>query len=285
METLISAGGALEATFDERAGMLGTSLRHEGEELLHSEGIPLLYPWANRLAGFDYSALGRSVALDPDSPQLRFDQNGLPIHGLLMGWPRWEIERPDDATLAARLDFGAYEELLRAFPYPHSLQLLVSAGDSQLSIETSVAADRDVAVPVAFGYHPYFRLPGLPRDQWEIEIPVREHLVLDHHMIPTAEREPAGDLDGPLGERTFDDAYAGVDHSRPFALAGDGRRIEVRFDERFPFAQVYPPYAAEFICYEPMTAPTNALRTGEHLPIANPGETFQATWTTSVTQS
>jgi galactose mutarotase-like enzyme len=285
MQTLVSAGGTLEAAFDERAGMLGTSLRHEGEELLHSEGIPLLYPWANRLAAFDYAVLGRQVELDPGSPLLRFDQNDLPIHGLLMGWPQWDVERPDGATLVARLDFEAHEELLRAFPFPHSLQLLVRVGDAELSIETSVVADRDEAVPVSFGYHPYFRLPGLPRDQWAIEIPVREQLVLDDHTIPTGEREPAGDLDGPLGERSFDDAYAGVDHARPFALAGDGRRIEVRFDEHFPFAQVYTPYAAEFICYEPMTAPTNALRSGDHLVVAQPGQTFRATWTVSVTQA
>jgi aldose 1-epimerase len=284
MITLLSAAGDLEATFDESAGMLGTSLRHRGEELLHPDGIPLLYPWANRLAAFDYSVLGREVVLDRDSPLLRFDQNGLPIHGLLMGWPHWEVERADDATLFASLDFGAFDELLHAFPFPHSLNLLVRVGESEASIETAIAADRGVAVPVSFGFHPYFRLPGAPREQWEIELPVREHLFLDDHMIPTGEREPAGDLDGPLGDRTFDDAFAGVDHDRPFALTGAGRRIEVRFDERFPFAQVYTPPGAEFICYEPMTAPTNALRSGDHLPIVEPSNTFAATWTISVTQ-
>jgi aldose 1-epimerase len=285
MSTVVSATGELEATFDESAGMLGSSLRHRGEELLHPEGIPFLYPWANRLAGFDYSVLGTDVVLDRDSPILRFDQNGLPIHGLLMGWPNWVIERADDATLSASLDFGAFEDLLRAFPFGHSLQLLVRAGDDELWIETKVSADRGTAVPVSFGYHPYFQLPGLPREQWQIELPVREHLLLDDHMIPTGEREPAGDLDGPLGDRTFDDAYAGVDHDRPFALTGAGRRIAVRFDEHFPFAQVYSPEGAEFICYEPMTAPTNALRSGDHLPIVEPGNTFTATWTISVTQA
>lgn len=55
---------SLEATFVPTAGMLCASLRHHGEELLaqnagvdayaaHGKtmGIPLLYPWANRLAG------------------------------------------------------------------------------------------------------------------------------------------------------------------------------------------------------------------------------------------
>jgi galactose mutarotase-like enzyme len=102
-------------------------------------------------------------------------------------------------------------------------------------------------------------------------------------MIPTGEREQVGELDGPLGARSFDDGYAGVDSRRPFVLAGGERRIEVRFDGRFPFAQVYTPPGAEFICFEPMTAPTNALRSGQDLPVVEAGTTFTATWTVDVT--
>jgi aldose 1-epimerase len=53
----------LEATFVPGAGMICSSLRHRGDELLAQNagvaayarrgktmGIPLLYPWANRLA-------------------------------------------------------------------------------------------------------------------------------------------------------------------------------------------------------------------------------------------
>jgi galactose mutarotase-like enzyme len=283
MATLVSRGGELEATFDPSAGMAGTSFRHRGDELLHGDGIPFLYPWANRLAAFDYSVLGKHVELDRESGLLELDQNGLPIHGLLRKWGAWEVEE-GARTLAAALNFGDENKLLEAFPFPHTLRLEIQIEDSRLSIATSVAADQGADVPISFGFHPYFRLPGVPREEWWIELPVRERLVLDDLMIPTGEREPAGDLDGPLGERSFDDGYAGVDTGRPFALAGGGRRIEVRFDERFPFAQVYTPPAAEFICFEPMTAPTNALRSGRDLPIARAGSTFTATWTIAVTQ-
>ena len=55
------AAGDLEATFLPGLGLLGTSLRHRGQELLalpggvagyrdrHVTGLPLLAPWANRL--------------------------------------------------------------------------------------------------------------------------------------------------------------------------------------------------------------------------------------------
>jgi galactose mutarotase-like enzyme len=283
MRTLVSPGGELEATFDPRAGMRGTSLRHHGEELLAADGIPLLYPWANRLGAFDYLALGKQVELDRESALLELDQNELSIHGLLREWEAWDLEG-GDGTLTADLNFGNEEKLLQAFPFPHTLRLDLRLQGSRLSIATSVAADQGEAVPVSFGFHPYFRLPDAPREKWEIELPVRERLVLDGLMIPTGEREPAGDLNGPLAQRSFDDAYAGVDAGRPLALAGGGRRIEVRFDEHYPFAQVYTPPGAEFICFEPMTAPTNALRSGQDLPIVPAGSTFTATWTIDVTQ-
>src|SRR5262249_58623416 len=73
---LVSPQGALEATFVTGAGMVGSSLRHEGAELLDPRGgvaryaaqgatmgLPLLHPWANRLEGFRYAAAGQAVTL------------------------------------------------------------------------------------------------------------------------------------------------------------------------------------------------------------------------------
>jgi aldose 1-epimerase len=300
IRTLARPGGAIEASFAPRAGMVGCSLRHRGVELLHigrglreyltygtTFGIPFLHPWANRLAGFDYYALGKQVRLEHGSRLVRLEQNGLPIHGLLGASTYWEVEydagEDDAAALSAMLDFGAYPALVRAFPFPHTVRLRVRVTEAEVEFETTVAADRGVPVPISFGFHPYFRLMGAPRTQWEIELPVRERLVLDGYMIPTGEREPVSALDGPLGDRGFDDGYAGVEYERPFAVSGGGRRIEVHFDERFPFAQVYSPPGAEFICFEPMTAPTNALRSGQDLPIAQAGEEFKAIWKIAVT--
>jgi aldose 1-epimerase len=272
----------LEATFDPRAGMAGRSLRHRGEELLYGDGIPLLYPWANRLAAFEYVALGKRVTLDRDTPLIKLDQNGLPIHGLLFEWPDWQLEETAD-ELSATLDFGANAELLRFFPFPHELRIRVRVDGGRLEIETTVDANQGAAVPVSFGFHPYFRLSGAPRDEWRIEIPVRECLLLDDRMIPTGAREPVAGLDGALGGRSFDDGFASLEPDRPFVLEAAGLRLEVRFKNGFPFAQVYSPPGAEFICFEPMTAPTNALSTGKDLPVVRAGETFSARWSVEVT--
>jgi galactose mutarotase-like enzyme len=109
---------------------------------------------------------------------------------------------------------------------------------------------------------------------------VREHLLLDANQIPTGEREPAGSLDGPLGERTFDDGYTVDPGGVTFALAGGGRRIEVAFERGYGFAQVYAPAVEDVICFEPMTAPADALRHGP--ATVAPGETFSARFSVAI---
>ena len=73
-----AVAGDLGAVFLPRYGMLGASLRHRHVEILRrvqdlevaaakgsTAGIPLLHPWANRLAGPRYRTAGREVVLDP----------------------------------------------------------------------------------------------------------------------------------------------------------------------------------------------------------------------------
>jgi galactose mutarotase-like enzyme len=156
--------------------------------------------------------------------------------------------------------------------------------ETTLAVATTVRATGDAAVPIAFGWHPYLRLPGVPRAEWEVEVPVREQLVLDASMLPTGARTPVEIAPGPLGARTFDDAYVAPPGGAPFALAGGGRRIELAFLEGYPYAQVFAPAADDVVAFEPMTAPTNALvDDGPQLPFAAPGETYTASFAITVT--
>src|SRR4051794_28649621 len=66
--TITLAAGDLDADFAPDRGMVGSSLRRAGEELLDVAagrggivGIPLLHPWANRFAGHDYTVDGRTL--------------------------------------------------------------------------------------------------------------------------------------------------------------------------------------------------------------------------------
>jgi galactose mutarotase-like enzyme len=293
------AEGGIEAVFAPGAGMIGCSLCHRGEELLGQRGglqryveagktmgIPLLYPWANRLGGRRFEVAGGEVDLDLPGLHLATDAAGLPMHGLLAGAAGWEVERHeasgDGGVLAACFDFTAQPLLLEAFPFPHKLRLEATLAGAELTITTSVRPSRETSVPVAFGFHPYLRLPGVARGEWEVEIPVRERLLLDERMLPSGKVEPIAIEPGPLGERTFDDAFQAPPGGEPFVLAGGGRRLELRFDHGYPFAQVYAPGDDEVIAFEPMTAPADALRSGRELSLVAPGDTAAASFTLSI---
>jgi aldose 1-epimerase len=294
MRTLTLAAGDLEADFVPEAGMVGCSLRHRGAELLGQRGgldayvserktmgIPLLHPWANRLSQRRFTLLGREVSIDPERTPVRLDGSGLPMHGLLSAVAGWEPVEVSATRIAAVFDFAAHEALVAAFPFPHELRLEATLSAETLTVALTVRATGDTPVPIAFGFHPYLQLPDVPRDEWVAEIPVTEHLSLDDDMIPTGERAPVSIEPGPLGDRTFDDAYTAP--SAPFALSGGGRRIELSFLEGFPYSQVFAPSTDALIAFEPMTAPTNALVSGgDQLPVIGPGEHYRAAFSISM---
>jgi aldose 1-epimerase len=230
-----------------------------------------------------YRVNGTAVRLDPASPLVQRDDHGLPIHGLLNGSPRWTpTVAPHGWGLSAELDFGAHRDLLAAFPFPHRLRLDVALRRRTLTVRTTLTAEGDHAVPVAFGFHPYLRLPDVPRERWRVELPAMRHLALDARGIPTGASRAAPAEAARLGTRTFDDGYVDLPPAAQFALSGGTRRIVVRFDEGFPAAQVFAPSAVDVICFEPMTAPTNALATGDRLTMLEPGARYTATFSITV---
>jgi aldose 1-epimerase len=294
----------LEATFVPSADMLCCSLRHRGEELLAQSagvdayaergktmGIPLLYPWANRLAAFDYTVAGHTVTVPHDSARIAVDGNGLPIHGVVGGRLVWEPEGDPGQSadsLTARLSWSAAEpELFEAFPFRHDLTYRARLGGGRLEIELQVDVCGADAVPVAFGFHPYLTLPGIPREDWLVELPAMRALALDSEQIPLAPAAEAPAAIVParrftLGESVFDDGFEAVAAPARFAATAGARRISLELLRGYPCAQVYSPAGAQFICFEPMTAPANALRSGWGLRLLAPGERFSAAFAVSV---
>jgi len=291
--------GALEATFIPEIGMIGNSLRHEGEELLFQRdgldayrehgsvfALPLLHPFANRLSAWEFELAGEHVKLDPDSPIAHRDgATGTVIHGLLGASPHWKVTDADRNLLTAELDFAAVPEYMAAFPFAHTVHYVASLAQGTLTVEFTVRSSGERPVPVSFGFHPYFTLPGSDRREWQVQIPVATRAILDDRMIPTGVSEPVapGELDGPLGDRTFDTSYPTLHGEDPtFSVADGRRRIALRHVSGYPVSQVYAPENSDFICFEPMTAPIDALISGAGLNWVEPGGEFTASFTISV---
>jgi galactose mutarotase-like enzyme len=287
---VVVTAGELSATFLPDLGLTGVSLRYRGRELLAlpgglpalragaTLGLPLLAPWANRLGSRRYRAAG--VAVDLRGLPLGTDERGLPIHGLLVGRPGWRVDqrsaRGGVARFRASLDVDA-----PAFPFPHRLAVEVAARDGRLTLATTIVPTARRRVPVAFGWHPYLRLPGTPRGRWRLRLPARTHLALDERGIPTGDSTPEATEADPIGSRTFDDLYR-LARQRRLAITGDdGSSITVRMGAGYPFAQVWVPRGRPFAALEPMTAPTNSLVEGT-APLVAPGDSFTADFTITV---
>jgi aldose 1-epimerase len=283
------AAGDLEARFAPGANMVGCSLRHRGEELLGQRdgveayvargktfGIPLLHPWANRLGAWRYDVAGRTVDLD-GAPLVRADEHGLPIHGALPAGAGWRVVQTTREALWAELDWAADAARMALFPFAHVVELRAVVDGDGLAVETTIVATGEDAVPLSFGFHPYLSPPGAPRERWEVELPALAHLALDDKGLPTGAREPWRAQRLTLGDRAFDDGFA-LEHSGAarFAVSDGARRLEVAFENGFPYAQVFAPPGQALICFEPMTAPTDALRTHDGLRLVAPGERASA---------
>jgi len=280
--------GDLEAVFLPAHGMLGASLRHRGVEFLRrvedlqaaatkgsSAGIPLLHPWANRLDEPRYDVLGQQVVLDVSSPLLHLDEHGLPMHGVPWSSLTWIVDEARQDFVAARLEWST-SDLLAVFPFRHRVELAVTLRPDGLTLETTLVASSEGPVPVSFGFHPYLGLPGLSRDEWQLELPAMRKLALDRRGIPTGEEEPFAGFNAKLGESSFDDGFALMEERSSFSVTGAACRVSVDLIAGYRYAQVFAPKGKEYIAIEPMTAPTSALTSGRGLRVVAPGGRFRA---------
>jgi galactose mutarotase-like enzyme/CHAD domain-containing protein len=287
----LDSGSGLSATFVPGAGMVVVSLTFEGEEFLDQRGglaeyvesagtmgIPILYPWANRLARDSWKFGTQPARIDPGAYRVKRDENGLAIHGTLAASSLWEVNEAgtgDDlgsASVRATLDFGAHPELLQTFPFPHRLELDFRLEGRTLNVRTTVTPTAELAVPLAYGFHPYLTLPGSRRADWRLQLPPMLSLETDSRQIPTGITEPAEPFDGPIEQRDYDDSFSAVSEGAVFSVADERRQVTVCFKRGFHAAQVFSPSESNFICFEPMKSPTNALVSGRDLASVEAGQ-------------
>ena len=218
IRTIRCAKSQSQLVVDTDAGCVATSWQVRGQEMLtlpvaladfvksqKTGGIPLLYPYANRLRTDHFTVAGKTVDLSRDA-KLKRDANGFPMHGLLIRWPDWVMSQPAPDELEASIVWGDHAELFAAYPFAHSLRVrwklgqevnqVVNRGDGQvanssvdesktastLTVTTIIEADKGQDVPVSFGWHPYLVLND--RANAQLQLPARQAIALAQNGLP-----------------------------------------------------------------------------------------------------
>jgi aldose 1-epimerase len=232
-------------------------------------GIPFLGPWANRLDEQAFYANGTRYAFDMDLGNVR---GAIPIHGFLASTSLWQVVELNadsaSAWLTSRLDFYRQPMWMKQWPFAHTIEITHRLQDGVLEVSTTITNMSAEPMPVAIGFHPYFRLTDSPRDEWTIAVGARTHWLLAPNKVPTGETEPIERLfpnpqAARLSEHTLDDVFGDlVRDSRGRAVVsviGKSQRLEIVVGPNYRSVVVWSPKPAEFICVEPMAGVTDAV--------------------------
>jgi len=291
-QRVTSAGGAATLAVDPLAASL-RRLTVDGVELTEPTdtmpGVPgmagaILAPWPNRVEDARWWHQGRTHDLDVSEPEL-----GNANHGLLAS-RRFDVIGQDEAAIV----LGTGIRHPPGYPFDLDVTVKYRVDERGVSVTTAlvnVGADR---APAALGAHPYLRLGDRPVEGLMLELDVTHAYTLDERHIPR-ERFPLagtpGDLRHPRrvseapGHLTLvrEDPDGQLVHR---LSSDDGTALELWADPAYRWTQLYradafptgdgPARVA--LAVEPMTAPPNALRTGEGLRWLEPGERWTVSW-------
>jgi aldose 1-epimerase len=256
-------------------------------------GVPILFPFPNRVRAARYRFQGYEYTLDANSGENH-------IHGMVMS-RAWQVEStgasPETgAWVRSTIRAGDYPEIHRQYPFPFQLSVQHTLKEGVLRIDALVENTGPGDLPMGFGLHPWFPAPLVPegkREAVEVQVPAGRVWELDA-MLPTGRLLPAEGKFAlrrltALGTNEYDDVLTAIEtHAgasecvmRDPACPVD---IVVGADAGFREWVLFAPHRRATVCLEPYTCATDAVNLQERgvdagLIVLGPGKR----WSGSVT--
>ena len=225
-----------------------------------SWGIPLLFPFPNRIRDGVFMFQGERFTVDP------------PRHGFVRD-KAFEVldagaSNLDGAWVRSEVRAADYpREILDQFPFPFTFEVTHRIRNGAMEIDVIAENTGERTMPAGFGIHPYFRRPR----RGSLEVPAAKRWELVDNL-PTGRRldlDPLYDLrgGGDVAGLQLDDIYTdcAADASGNVQCFLDDlvnqTRTVVEFPRsQFPHVVVYtPPAPRSAICVEPISCPTDAF--------------------------
>jgi len=242
-------------------------------------GIPFVGPWANRLDEQAFYANGKRYAFDMALGNVR---GAIPIHGFLSATDQWQtVEAKADsksAWVTSRLEFFKQPAWMKQFPFAHTIEITYRLQDGVLEAHTKITNISAEPMPVAVGFHPYYKLTDSTREEWTISVGARTHWLLSPQKIPTGQTEPAekffvNSQAGAVSLKDYDlddvfsDLVRDAQGRAHMTVKGKKQQLDIAVDRNWRAVVVWSPNPAgrpaqgdpNFIAFEPMAGITDAM--------------------------
>ncbi len=257
-------------------------------------GIPILFPWPNRIEYGKFTFEGQDVHLKTP------EEGAHLLHGYVLNRP-WQAlgsgsSDGEGAWVTCRFRSVDFREIGAEWPFPFEVEATYRLKDGALSVEVKGTNAGERNMPAGLGYHPYFPLPLLSsgdRKNCSVMLPCDRYWPLREDNIPTGElKEVSGDYSlqarTPLGERYYDDVWSDVRFDKDgwsrciFEDPDAGVRIVIEADMSFREWVLFAPDFRPVICFEPYTCTTDAVNLQERgvdagLVVLGPRESLKGT--------
>jgi aldose 1-epimerase len=265
-----SAGASARIRPELGNNVVSFTVTHDGAsvEVLGPRGIPILFPFPNRVPRGRFSWRGREH-------HLAANERGRPNHNHGLVRDRaWTVDALDASSARASatcaVDLGASPDVLRQYPFPCRLAVTVALEDGALRHDATVTNTGHEPLPMGYGTHPWFpaALTGA-RGETQVRIPARRYWELAEN-IPTGRVLDAADAFDlrrwtALGDQAYDDVFTALDR-RPDGWSealvrypADAIEVVVEADRAFREWVLFAPPSQPVIAIEPYTCATNAV--------------------------
>jgi aldose 1-epimerase len=235
-------------------------------------GIPFVGPWANRLDEQAFYANGKRYAFDMELGNVR---GAIPIHGFLSSTDQWQVvEAKADAKSAwvtSKLEFFKHPMWMKQFPFAHTIEITHRLQDGVLQVQTKITNLAVDPMPVAIGFHPYYKLTDSSRDEWTISVGAQKHWILSPMKIPTGETEQSEKFfsnpqAAALKDYNLDDVFSDltrdVQGRAHMIVKGKRQQLDIMLDSNWRSVVIWSPKPQTdptFIAFEPMAGITDAM--------------------------
>lgn len=172
-----------------------------------------------------------------------------------------------------------YSTTTEGYPYTYRCEVeYCLKTTSELKVTTSITNLDEQAIPIADGWHPYFKV-GDCIDDCEFELKSTQMLEFDDKLIPTGRMVPYDEFHTlkTFGNKWYDNCFtADFDAGQPMVTLRNssmGLQVTISPGQAYPFLQFFTPDHRKSIAIENLSAAPDAFNNGLGLQILDPGET------------